>query len=406
MTEGRHRATGKRKNDLPLAIGTSMPEGIRHGVKTFRIRRRPYPTRDTTHDLTPSPLIRSEMIGVGAKSFGCIAGARRNDHTDTICDGSFLQMQDNAPAISIIVVSYNTRDMTLECIRSVYAQTRLDFELIVLDNASTDGSAEAIRSEFPDIRVLAETENHGFAKGNNIAALQARGDYLLLLNPDTVVLDGAIDRLFDFARLTPEAGIWGGRTLYGDRSLNPASCWQRMTLWSLTSQVLGLSSIFRGSAVFNPEGYGGWQRDTEREVDIVSGCFLLIRRRFWEDLAGFDLSFVMYGEEADLCLRARQKGARPRVTPEAQIVHYAGASETVRTDKMIRLLRAKILLIRRHFPAWQRQVGLTMFRLWPFGRYWGTRAFGRRENSKTWGAIWNRRAEWWNGWPELETPAE
>lgn len=315
-------------------------------------------------------------------------------------------MQDTVPAISVIVVSYNTRDMTLDCLRSVQAQTRRDFELIVLDNASSDGSVAAIRAEFPNIRLLAETENHGFAKGNNIAASHARGDYLLLLNPDTVVLNGAIDRLLDFAESTPEAGIWGGRTLFGDRSLNPASCWRRMTLWSLTSQVLGLSSLFRGSAIFNPEGYGGWERDTEREVDIVSGCFLLIPRRFWEELGGFDLSFVMYGEEADLCLRAREKGARPRVTPEAQIIHYAGASETVRTDKMIRLLRAKILLIRRHFPPWQRQIGLTMFRLWPFGRYWGTRAFGRRENSKTWGAIWSRRSEWWHGWPELGTPAE
>ncbi|MGI6850718.1 glycosyltransferase family 2 protein [Mesorhizobium sp. 1B3] len=346
------------------------------------------------------------MNVAASKPFGCIAHGSRKDHTVSIGDESFPPMQDTVPAISVIVVSYNTRDMTLDCLRSVQAQTRRDFELIVLDNASSDGSVAAIRAEFPSIRLLAETENHGFAKGNNIAAAHARGDYLLLLNPDTVVLDGAIDRLFDFAKSTPEAGIWGGRTLFGDRSLNPASCWRRMTLWSLTSQVLGLSSLFRRSAVFNPEGYGGWERDTERGVDIVSGCFLLIRRRFWEELGGFDLSFVMYGEEADLCLRARDKGARPRVTPEAQIIHYAGASETVRTDKMIRLLRAKILLIRRHFPPWQRQIGLMMFRLWPFGRYWGTRAFGRWENSKTWGAIWGRRSEWWHGWPELRTPAE
>jgi GT2 family glycosyltransferase len=306
----------------------------------------------------------------------------------------------SAPLVSIIVVSYNTREMTLECLRSVFAQTLQPFELIVVDNASSDGSATAIAAEFPHVRLMSEIENHGFAKANNMAASQASGEYLLLLNPDTVVLEGAIDRLLDFARRAPEAGIWGGRTLHADRSLNPTNCWRRMTLWSVASQVAGLSSLFRGSTLFNPEGYGGWSRDSERGVDIVTGCFFLIRREFWKQLGGFDPSYIMYGEEADLCLRARAKGARPMITPEAQIVHYAGASETVRSDKMVRLLRAKVLLIRRHFPRWQRPAGLMLFRLWPLSRYWATRALGRRMAAQTWGEIWRRRPEWWHGWPE------
>jgi GT2 family glycosyltransferase len=173
-----------------------------------------------------------------------------------------------------------------------------------------------------------------------------------------------------------------------------------MTLWSVTSQVLGLSSLFRQSRLFNPEGYGGWDRSTEREVDIVTGCFLMIRRSFWEQLGGFDPAFVMYGEEADLCLRARARGARPRITPEATIVHYAGASETVRSDKMVRLLRAKVLLVRRHFPAWQRPLGLALFRLWPWSRAWGSRLM-RRPGAAGWAEIWARRGEWWHGWPEV-----
>jgi GT2 family glycosyltransferase len=307
---------------------------------------------------------------------------------------------NSAPVVSIVVVSYNTREMTLECLRSVVAQTREPFELIVVDNASSDGSAAAIAAEFPNIRLMAEIENHGFAKANNMAAAHANWEYLLLLNPDTVVLEGAIDRLLDFARRVPEAGIWGGRTLYGDRRLNPTNCWRRMTVWSLASQVLGLSSLFRRSALFNPEGYGGWLRASEREVDIVTGCFLLIRREFWKELGGFDQSYVMYGEEADLCLRAQVKGARPRITPEAQIVHYAGASEAVRSDMMVRLLRAKVLLIRRHFYGWQRPAGLTLLRLWPLSRYLATHMLGRRMAAQTWGEIWQRRAEWWDGWPE------
>jgi GT2 family glycosyltransferase len=311
------------------------------------------------------------------------------------------ELERRAPLVSIIVVSYNTREMTLESLRSVFAQTRGLFELIVVDNASSDGSAAAIKAEFPDIHLIAELENHGFAKANNIAAERASGDYLLLLNPDTVILEGAIDRLLDFARRVPEAGVWGGRTLFGDRSLNPTNCWRRMTLWSLASRVVGFSSLLRRSALFNPEGYGGWLRDSERGVDIVTGCFLLIRREFWKELGGFDPSYVMYGEEADLCLRAQARGARPRITPESQIVHYAGASEPVRADMIVRLLRAKLLLIRRHFSAWQQPAGLMLLRLWPLSRYWATRVLGRRIAAQTWGEVWRRRAEWWHGWPEI-----
>jgi GT2 family glycosyltransferase len=290
--------------------------------------------------------------------------------------------------------------MTLECLQSVFAETRQPFELIVVDNASSDGSAAAIAAEFPAIRLMAEIENHGFAKANNMAVARTRGEYVLLLNPDTVVLNGAIDRLLDFARRVPEAGIWGGRTLSGDGSVNPTNCWRRMTLWGLASQVLGLSSMFRRSALFNSEGYGGWLRSSEREVDIVAGCFLLIRRDFWDELGGFDQSYTMYGEEADLCLRAQVKGARPRITPEAEIVHYGSASQAVRSDMIARILRAKLLLIRRHFVGWQRPAGLMLLRLWPLSRYLATHALGRRMDAQTWGEIWHRRAEWWDGWPE------
>ncbi|MGB3244717.1 MAG: glycosyltransferase family 2 protein [Sulfitobacter sp.] len=303
------------------------------------------------------------------------------------------------PVVSVVVISYNTREMTLDCLRSIAAETRTPHEVILLDNASTDGSAEAVAAQFPDIRLMAEIQNHGFAQGNNIAIAYARGEYVLLLNPDTIVLDGAIDRLIAFAQSRPEAGIWGGRTLYGDRSLNPTSCYRRMSLWSVTSQALGLSSLFRKNPVFNPEGYGGWNRDSEREVDVVTGCFLLIQRTFWESLGGFDPAFVMYGEETDLCLRARTLGARPRITPEATIVHYAGASEKVRSDKMVRLLRAKVLLIKRHFPAWQQPLALLLLRLWPWSRSWGTWLL-RRGGAPTWAEIWERRQEWWDGWPE------
>ena len=302
--------------------------------------------------------------------------------------------------VSIIVVSYNTREMTLECLRSVQRETALPYELIVIDNASSDGSAEAIASEFPDIKLLAEDANHGFAKSNNIAATHASGRYILLLNPDTIVLDQAIDRLAGFAQERPNARIWGGKTLYGDRSLNPTSCWQRMTLWNIFCRTSGLTGLFPHNPLFNAEAYGGWDRDNERIVDIVTGCFLMIQREDWEALGGFDPAFFMYGEEADLCLRAaRDLGAKPSVTPTAVIVHYGGASEKVRSDKMVKLLTAKRELIRRHLPAWQRPLAVLLFRLWPLTRrlaYTVSRRGG--ENAQVWQEVWDRRGEWQNGY--------
>lgn len=305
------------------------------------------------------------------------------------------------PTLSILIISYNTREMTLECLRSVFRETtRTPFEVIVLDNDSSDGSAGAVEGEFGGrVRLIRSGENLGFARANNAAAVHATGEFLLLLNPDTVVLDGAIDTLADFARERPGAGIWGGRTVFSDGSLNPASCWMRQTVWSLLCQASGLSSLFRKTTLFNPEGIGGWDRSTEREVDIVSGCFLLIRREMWQELGGFHPDFFMYGEEADLCLRARALGARPRVTPRATIIHHGGASETVRADKVCRLMAAKVLLVRRHFGPATRGLGVALLALWPWTRKMASAAAsaGRKgppRQADVWREVWRRRGSW------------
>jgi GT2 family glycosyltransferase len=312
----------------------------------------------------------------------------------------------DGPRLSIIVVSYNTCEITLECLRSVRAETRTTpYELIVVDNASPDGSAEAIAREFPDVTLFARGDNLGFGGANNFAAGQARGEFLLLLNPDTVVLDGAIDRLMAFADERPAAGIWGGRTLFGDRSLNPSSCWRGMSLWGLFARGAGLSTTFPGNPLFNSDAYGGWRRDTVREVDTVSGCFLLIRRDLWERLGGFDPAFFMYGEEADLCLRARQAGARPTFTPDATIIHYGGRSETVPADKLERLMRAKMTLASKHWTPFRRSLAGLLLRMISGSRLIGyaaaARLLGRRgysENARVWQQVWDRRGEWLKGY--------
>ncbi|TNE34532.1 MAG: glycosyltransferase family 2 protein [Alphaproteobacteria bacterium] len=306
------------------------------------------------------------------------------------------------PKVSIIVVSYNTREMTLKCLETVFAETRhTPFELIVLDNASTDGSAKALCDSYANrARIICSEENVGFAAANNIAAREATGEYLLLLNPDTEVLDGAIDNLLSFCGENPNARIWGGRTLFADRSLNPTSCWSKMTCWSLASQAFGLSSIFRNSSLFNPEGMGSWDRQGIRKVDIVTGCFFLISRDFWNELGGFDKEFFMYAEEADLCLRAAKQGAVPMVSSNATIIHHGGASETIRSDKLVRLLKAKMTLIRKHFPSYARGFAEALLILWPFSRYMAhglLSSLGRKKSCvqvDVWRDVWQRRKTW------------
>lgn len=309
-------------------------------------------------------------------------------------------MSTSTPLLSVIVVSYNTRELTLACLRSLYAETRAtDFELLVVDNASPDESAAAIQREFPQARVFAQRENLGFAGGNNCAAQHARGEWLLLLNPDTVVLNGAIDRLVTFALAHRDAQIFGGRTLFGDESLNPSSCWGAPTPWSVFSTASGLARVFRSAPWAQPEELRGWERDSVRDVDIVSGCFFLLPRRLWNELGGFDPAFFMYGEEADLCLRAKQRGVRCRICPDATIVHYGGASERVRADKMVRLFKAKAGLFARHWSPGAAWFGRRMLDLWALTRRVGLGATAmirprQRDAARTWREIWKRRTEW------------
>lgn len=307
--------------------------------------------------------------------------------------------------VSVLMVSYNTRELTLAALRALTAETAATrLQTIVVDNSSRDGSAAALTT-LADIELIRLDRNIGFAAANNLAAQRARGEYLLLLNPDTVVCDGAVDRLVAFARSRPQAGIWGGRTLFGDGRLNPASCWGRMSLWNLACRASWLTGLFPDSTIFNGEAYGGWPRDSEREVDIVSGCFLLIRRETWQRLGGFDPAFFMYGEDADLCLRARALGLRAMVTPTAKIVHYGGASEAVRADKLVRLMAAKASLIARHFPPATRGLGLMLHAAWPLSRWLALATVAQisgsarhRDAASVWADVWRRRADWRRGW--------
>lgn len=305
--------------------------------------------------------------------------------------------------VSIIIVSYNTRQLTLACLRSIYAQTRdSSFEVLVVDNGSTDGSVQAIREQFPMVRLIDSQSNLGFARANNLAARQASGDFLLLLNPDTQILDGAIDKVVSFARCHPEAGIVGGRTFFDDGKLNHNSCHGRPTVWSLFCLGSGLASTFRRSRWLDPESLGSWQRDTERVVDAVTGCFLLIDAPLWRKLEGFDESFFIYCEDTDLCLRCWQTGRSCMICPDAKLIHHGGQSDRVRPDKMVRLFRARIQLLKKHWGPLKWRYGVMAFKCWAFTRMTATgllRPFQprRRRDYATWREIWQRRAEFSHG---------
>jgi GT2 family glycosyltransferase len=302
--------------------------------------------------------------------------------------------------LTVIVVSYETRDLTLACLESLeVARGGLDVQVIVVDNASSDGSAQALQGLDGDYERMMLPENVGFARANNLAAERARGRYLLLLNPDTVVRPDTLEALLRFADAHPEAGIVGGRTTFADGSLNPSSCWRRPSPWSLACLGTGLTSLLRRNPLFDPESMGRWARDTVRRVDVVSGCLLLIRRPLWEELEGFDEDFFMYAEDADLCLRAADAGHPCMITPEAEIVHLGGASERVRADKMVSLFRARVRLYRKHWSRPTAAFGVRMHDLWAFTRMSALGLLARlqprrRASFEAWRAIWRRRGEW------------
>lgn len=309
-----------------------------------------------------------------------------------------------SPPLSILIVSFNTRDLTLACIRSVFAETRNDnVNVVVVDNGSDDGSAEAIEEEFPAVHLLRVGENLGFGRANNVAAAAAKTDLLLLLNPDTLVVDRGIDRLVEFALAHPGAGIWGGRTVFADGSLNPKCCWRFMTLWSILGRAVGLSGAFWWSDRLNPEAYGGWLRDHIREVDVVAGCFFLIRRDLWDELGGFDERFFMYGEETDLCCRAHQMGARPLFTPHATIIHYGGASERARASKIQKLFAGKATYINKHWWGPKKTLALRLLTLHALTRTMGyslLAVFARRhrQSARQWREVWRSRDKWTSGY--------
>jgi GT2 family glycosyltransferase len=240
--------------------------------------------------------------------------------------------------VSIIIVNWNTRDILRNCLASVYEQTRdIICEVIVIDNASSDGSTEMVKREFPQTILIANTENRGFAAANNQGMRIAQGRYILLLNSDTVVLDGAIQKCVVFAEQHPEAAVTGCRVLNPDRTLQP-TCFMYPSLLNLVLSSTYLYKLFPRNTFFGRELMSWWDRSDMREVEVVTGCFMLVRKNAMDQVGMMDESYFMYAEETDWCYRFHRAGWSNLFYPGAQIIHLGGqSSRQIRVKSLIQV---------------------------------------------------------------------
>jgi GT2 family glycosyltransferase len=306
------------------------------------------------------------------------------------------------PDVAVVIVTYNSERQIDACLESVFAETRrVRQEVIVLDNNSTDHTVKCVRERFPAAKLLLPGRNLGFAAGVNYAAKQTNADFILLLNPDTVILDQAIDVIVEFARANPHYGLYGGRTLKPDGSLEPSSCWGLPSLWSMGMFACGLTTLAPRNRWLDPESLGSWQRDTVREVGVITGCFLLARRSAWEQLGGFDERYFMYGEDVDLAIRAHAAGFRPVICPDARLVHEIGQSSATPASKMLLLFRGKACLVRTHWRGLRQHIGLAFLAAGVGLRALlsVTASLARRKTSDgRWESVWRSRGQWMIGY--------
>ena len=246
--------------------------------------------------------------------------------------------------LSIIIVNWNTRDLVMQCLASVYANSPDKTEVIVVDNASTDGSAAAVSSRFSQVRLIQNRENVGFAQANNQAIQECTGRYVLLLNSDAQVLPGGLETLVQFMKTHPEAGAAGARILNPDGSLQ-LSCYPAPTLTRELWRLLHLDTLWP----YGEYRMTGWNLETPREVETMLGACLILRREALDQTGLLDSDYFMYSEEIDLCYRLRRKGWHLYWMPLAQVTHYGGQSTQQVASKMfLQLYQSKILYFRKH----------------------------------------------------------
>ncbi len=253
--------------------------------------------------------------------------------------------------LSIILVNWNTADLTKDALLSVYKETSgFDFEVIIVDNNSGDGSVEMIKKEFPQVILIENKDNLGFGKANNQALKIAQGDYLMFLNTDVVVLDGALNKLVNYLDQNEDVMMVGPRLLNRDLTFQHAC--RRMLPNTVNSffHLFGLTKIFKNSKIVNQ--YKRYSADPEitGPTEALSGAAMMFRRQVYSAIGGFDETFFMYGEDLDFCKRVLDKGWKIVYVSDAKIIHFGGQSSGKRKVKsLVNFYEAMWLYYKKHF---------------------------------------------------------
>lgn len=232
----------------------------------------------------------------------------------------------SVPDVSVVIVSYKTPDLVVACLRSIDENTRgCTAEVVLVDNASGDGTVERVREAFPKAKVIANADNKGFAAANNQGIALATGRYVLLLNPDTELRGDTLTETLRFAEANPDAGVIGCRCFNVDGTQQSTLFRDKRLLDFVVNTVLP-NRLMRRTRMFGRSRYHGIDLDSVQDVEVVAGCYMFVPRQALEQVGGMDEDFFMYGEESEWCWRFRRRGWKVRYFPGASILHYGGVS--------------------------------------------------------------------------------
>ncbi len=253
--------------------------------------------------------------------------------------------------LSVIIVNYNVKYFLEQCLKSVFISGKyIDMEVYVVDNNSVDGSVQMVKEKFAQVKLIANKENTGFSRANNQAIRLAKGEYILLLNPDTVVEDDTFEKVISFMDRTPDAGGLGVKMIDGKGIFLPESKRGLPTPSVAFYKIFGLSALFPRSRIFGKYHLGYLNNEKIHAVDILSGAFMLLRKSVLEKTGHLDETFFMYGEDIDLSYRIIQQGYKNYYFPQTRIIHYKGESTKKSSINYVFVFyNAMIIFARKHF---------------------------------------------------------
>lgn len=232
--------------------------------------------------------------------------------------------------LSIIIVNYNTQNLLVSCLDSIYANKLQDFEIIVVDNASEDDSVSFLRKNYPKVKLSVNTRNCGFSAANNLAIKQASGEYILFLNPDTVIPKQTLFKMVDFMKNNNRVGVSTCKVEMPNGEIDDACHRGFPTPWNAFCHFSGLAQLFSESQLFNGYHLGYRKMDHVHEIDSCAGAFMIVRRKVGDSVSWLDEDYFWYGEDLDFCYRVKKKGWKIMYVPDVKITHHKGAASGIK----------------------------------------------------------------------------